>query len=69
MDDWPLDRRHLERTVKPGKAKPRLKEMENGSIVPAAWSGLRWCVVSCTAYLEEMSEAQCIQGVGGYSRF
>ncbi|KAJ7825229.1 hypothetical protein B0H14DRAFT_3468718 [Mycena olivaceomarginata] len=49
---------HLER-----KAKPRLKEMENGSIVHAARSVLRWCVTSCTAYLEEMSDAQCIQGV------
>ncbi|KAF7358472.1 UBIQUITIN-CONJUGAT-2 domain-containing protein [Mycena venus] len=36
--------------------------MENGSIIPAAWSILRWCVASCTAYLEEMSDGQCIQG-------
>ncbi|KAJ6535050.1 hypothetical protein B0H19DRAFT_963825, partial [Mycena capillaripes] len=55
--------RHLERKVKPGKSKPRLKEMENGTILPAAWSVLRWCVASCTAYLEEMSEEQQIQGV------
>jgi hypothetical protein len=52
--------------VKPGKAKLRLKEMENGSIVPAAWSVLRWCVAPCTACLEEMSDEQ---GVGAYSRF
>ncbi|KAJ7825217.1 hypothetical protein B0H14DRAFT_3468711 [Mycena olivaceomarginata] len=42
-------KRHLERTVKLGKAKLRLKEMENGSIVPAAWTVLRWwrrCVLS-----------------------
>ncbi|KAJ7763374.1 hypothetical protein B0H16DRAFT_1311189 [Mycena metata] len=57
-------KRHLERKVKPGKSKPRLKEMENGTILPAAWSILRWCVASCTAYLEEMSsEEQCIQGL------
>ncbi|KAJ7213658.1 hypothetical protein B0H12DRAFT_1061615 [Mycena haematopus] len=61
----PIDdmKRHLERKVKPGKSKPRLKEMENGSILPAAWSILRWCVASCTAYLEEMPAEQCIQGV------
>ncbi|KAJ6535048.1 hypothetical protein B0H19DRAFT_1383300 [Mycena capillaripes] len=56
-------RRHLERKVKPGKSKPRLKEMENGTILPAAWLILRWCVASCTAYLEETSEEQQIQGV------
>ncbi|KAJ7458741.1 hypothetical protein B0H11DRAFT_2286534 [Mycena galericulata] len=58
-------KRHLERKVKPGKSKPRLQEMENGTIIPAAWYILRWCVASCTAYLEEMSssENQCIQGV------
>ncbi|KAJ7825233.1 hypothetical protein B0H14DRAFT_2184085, partial [Mycena olivaceomarginata] len=54
----------LERKVKPGKSKPRLEEMENGSIIPAAWSVLCWCVASCTTYLEELSDAQCIQGVG-----
>ncbi|KAJ7463040.1 hypothetical protein FB451DRAFT_1095249 [Mycena latifolia] len=58
-------KRHLERKVKPGKSKPRLKEMDDGKVLPAAWSVLRWCVASCTAYLEEMSsnEEQCIQGV------
>ncbi|KAJ7059776.1 hypothetical protein C8F01DRAFT_989503 [Mycena amicta] len=58
-------KRHLERKVKPGKSKPRLQEMENSTILPAAWAILRWCVASCTAYLEEMSssEEQCIQGV------
>ncbi|KAF7297153.1 UBIQUITIN-CONJUGAT-2 domain-containing protein [Mycena indigotica] len=57
-------KRHLERKVKPGKSKPRLQEMENGSVLPASWAILRWCVASCTAYLEEMnSEDQCIQGV------
>ncbi|KAJ6460480.1 hypothetical protein C8R47DRAFT_994015 [Mycena vitilis] len=56
-------KRHLDRKVKPGKSKPRLKEMENGTILPAAWSVLRWCVASCTAYLEEMSEEQQLPGV------
>ncbi|KAJ7127952.1 hypothetical protein C8R44DRAFT_979448 [Mycena epipterygia] len=58
-------KRHLERKVKPGKSKPRLKEMDDGKILPAAWKVLRWCVASCTAYLEEMSsdESQCIQGL------
>ncbi|KAJ7616173.1 hypothetical protein DFH06DRAFT_1107922 [Mycena polygramma] len=56
-------KRHLDRKVKPGKSKPRLKEMENGTILPAAWSILRWCVASCTAYLEEMSEEQQLPGV------
>ncbi|KAJ6506730.1 hypothetical protein C8R45DRAFT_1090408 [Mycena sanguinolenta] len=68
----PIDemKRHLQRKVKPGKSKPRLKEMENGTIVPAAWSILRWCVASCTAYLEEMSDEQCIQGVdSAYRQF
>ncbi|KAF8190600.1 hypothetical protein K438DRAFT_1831354 [Mycena galopus ATCC 62051] len=68
----PIDemKRHLERKVKPGKSKPRLKEMENGAILPAAWSVLRWCVASCTAYLEEMSDEQCIQGVdSAYRQF
>ncbi|KAF7329967.1 UBIQUITIN-CONJUGAT-2 domain-containing protein [Mycena kentingensis (nom. inval.)] len=57
-------KKHLERKVKPGKSKPRLQEMENGTVLPAAWSILRWCVASCTAYLEEMSASdQTIQGL------
>ncbi|KAJ7626463.1 hypothetical protein B0H17DRAFT_1024399 [Mycena rosella] len=58
-------KRHLERKVKPGKSKPRLTDMEDGKVLPAAWFVLRWCVASCTAYLEEMSSSdeQCIQGV------
>ncbi|KAJ7641952.1 hypothetical protein FB45DRAFT_1054322 [Roridomyces roridus] len=63
-------KRHLERKVKPGKSKPRLQELGNGAILPAAWYILRWCVASCTAYLEEMasSENQRIQGVEGQWR-
>ncbi|KAF7320888.1 UBIQUITIN-CONJUGAT-2 domain-containing protein [Mycena chlorophos] len=57
-------KKHLERKVKPGKSKPRLQEMENGTILPAAWAILRWSVASCTAYLEEMSsEEMSIQGL------
>ncbi|CAK5263224.1 unnamed protein product [Mycena citricolor] len=57
--------RHLLRKVKPGKSKPRLKDMLDGQVLPAAWSILRWCIASCTAYLEDMSSSgeQLIQGV------
>ncbi|KAJ7753676.1 hypothetical protein DFH07DRAFT_960144 [Mycena maculata] len=56
-------KRHLERKVEPGKSKPRLQEMENGTVIP--FLSPRLCVASCTAYLEEMSssENQRIQGV------
>ncbi|KAJ7323662.1 hypothetical protein DFH08DRAFT_969210 [Mycena albidolilacea] len=55
--------RHLERTV-----KPRLKKMETGASSPRR--GLSCAgVASCTAYLEEMSDQECTQGVGAYSRF
>ncbi|KIY71906.1 hypothetical protein CYLTODRAFT_389638 [Cylindrobasidium torrendii FP15055 ss-10] len=47
-------RKHLERKVKPGKSKPKLTEVDPATL-PAAWSTLRWCVASCTAYLEPMA--------------
>ncbi|KAG5729844.1 Ubiquitin-conjugating enzyme E2Q-like protein 1 [Termitomyces sp. T112] len=50
-------KKHLERKVKAGKAKPRLKDMD-AAILPAAWSILRWCVASCTAYLEEITSGE-----------
>lgn len=50
-------KRHLERKVKAGKSKPKLKEI-NPLILPAAWSVLRWCVASCTAYIEEITSGQ-----------
>ncbi|KAJ7845543.1 hypothetical protein B0H14DRAFT_3454970 [Mycena olivaceomarginata] len=56
-------KRHLERK----------KEMENGTIIPAGWSILWWSVSissspirvsqSCTAYPEELSGKEAIQGV------
>ncbi|KAK0467149.1 uncharacterized protein EV420DRAFT_1507476 [Desarmillaria tabescens] len=44
-------KKHLERKVKPGKSKPKLRELDP-TVLPAAWQILRWCVASCTAYLE-----------------
>lgn len=56
-------KRHLERKVKAGKSKPRLKDLDP-VILPAAWSILRWCVASCTAYLEEISSGEeCVRGL------
>jgi ubiquitin-conjugating enzyme E2 Q len=57
-------KKHLERKVKPGKSKPKLKDMD-AKILPAAWSIVRWCVGSCTAYLEEVTGgADRIQNLG-----
>ncbi|GLB36141.1 putative ubiquitin-conjugating enzyme family protein [Lyophyllum shimeji] len=50
-------KKHLERKVKAGKAKPKLKDTDP-TILPAAWSILRWCVASCTAYLEEITSGE-----------
>ncbi|KAF8880314.1 hypothetical protein BD779DRAFT_1549574 [Infundibulicybe gibba] len=47
-------KKHLERKVQAGKSKPKLKDMDP-DILPAAWSVLRWCVASCTAYIEEIT--------------
>ncbi|KAG6890413.1 hypothetical protein C0995_008767 [Termitomyces sp. Mi166 len=49
-------KKHLERKVKAGKAKPRLKDMDP-TILPAAWS-IFACVASCTAYLEEITSGE-----------
>ncbi|KAJ4466482.1 hypothetical protein C8J55DRAFT_527332 [Lentinula edodes] len=59
-------KKHLERKVKPGKSKPRLATMpEAADVLPAAWKLLRWCVGSCTAYLEEISsQEESIKNVG-----
>ncbi|KAI0628025.1 hypothetical protein C8Q77DRAFT_1151557 [Trametes polyzona] len=46
-------KRHLEQPRKPGRAKPRLQDIDR-TIPEAAWLILRWCVASCTAYLEEL---------------
>ncbi|KAG6857552.1 hypothetical protein H0H87_000151 [Tephrocybe sp. NHM501043] len=50
-------KKHLERKVKAGKAKPRLKDLEP-TVLPAAWSILRWCVASCTAHIEEITSGE-----------
>jgi hypothetical protein len=34
-------KKHLERRVKAGKSKPRLKDLDP-AVLPAAWSILRW---------------------------
>jgi ubiquitin-conjugating enzyme E2 Q len=34
-------KKHLERKVKAGKSKPKLKDIDS-DILPAAWSILRW---------------------------
>lgn len=50
-------KKHLERKVKAGKTKPKLKDLDP-NILPAAWSILRWCVASCTAHLEEITSGE-----------
>ncbi|KIK53259.1 hypothetical protein GYMLUDRAFT_49424 [Collybiopsis luxurians FD-317 M1] len=59
-------KRHLERKVKSGESKPKLSTMpEAADVLPAAWKILRWCVGSCTAYLEEISsEEESIKNIG-----
>ncbi|KAJ3560459.1 hypothetical protein NP233_g10827 [Leucocoprinus birnbaumii] len=47
-------RQHLMKKVEDGKKKPKLQDI-NYTILPAAWLILRWCVASCTAYLEEIT--------------
>jgi ubiquitin-conjugating enzyme E2 Q len=64
-------KRHLERKVKAGKARPMLKDLDP-TVLPAAWALLRWrvdrrsqyslvspfdrCIASCTAYIEDVTE-------------
>lgn len=67
-------KRHLERKVKAGKSKPKLKDID-ANILPAAWSILRWydiilpfiykfgnltlrCVASCTAHIEAITSEE-----------
>ncbi|KAI0773052.1 hypothetical protein BD413DRAFT_538699, partial [Trametes elegans] len=57
-------KRHLEQPRKPGHAKPRLQDVDR-SIPDAAWLVLRWCVASCTAYLEELqSDDEKVKNMG-----
>ncbi|KAG0696497.1 hypothetical protein DFH29DRAFT_984602 [Suillus ampliporus] len=53
----PEIKKYLEKKVTPGTNKPKLKDM-NPTILPAAWSILRWCVASCTAHLQELTEEE-----------
>ncbi|KAF9566809.1 hypothetical protein CPC08DRAFT_703781 [Agrocybe pediades] len=50
-------KKHLERKVKAGKSKPKLKDIDP-NILPAAWSILRWVVASCTAHIEAIESGE-----------
>ncbi|CAA7264437.1 unnamed protein product [Cyclocybe aegerita] len=50
-------KKHLERKVKAGKSKPKLRDIDV-NILPAAWSILRWCVASCTAHIEAITSSE-----------
>ncbi|PPQ71310.1 hypothetical protein CVT24_012036 [Panaeolus cyanescens] len=55
-------KKHLERKVKAGKSKPKLKDVDP-NVSPAAWSILRWCVASCTAHIEAITDpAETVKG-------
>ncbi|KIK41799.1 hypothetical protein CY34DRAFT_24232 [Suillus luteus UH-Slu-Lm8-n1] len=57
-------KKHLEKKVMTGTNKPKLRDMDP-SILPAAWSILRWCVASCTAHLQELTEEEDqVQNIG-----
>ncbi|KZT30052.1 hypothetical protein NEOLEDRAFT_302770 [Neolentinus lepideus HHB14362 ss-1] len=57
-------KQHLEKKVKAGKSKPKLKDIDT-SVLPATWSILRWCVGSCTALLEEItSDEDMVKNIG-----
>ncbi|KAG1769061.1 hypothetical protein EV702DRAFT_1181859 [Suillus placidus] len=61
-------KKHLEKKVLVGTNKPKLKDMDP-SILPAAWSILRWCVASCTAHLQELTEKEDqVQNIGSQWR-
>ncbi|KAH9940093.1 uncharacterized protein BXZ73DRAFT_88813 [Epithele typhae] len=68
----PIDtmKKYLEAPRKAGQRKPRLKDLDK-AIPDAAWLVLRWCVASCTAYLEELdSEHEQIKNMGaGWRQF
>ncbi|TCD64374.1 hypothetical protein EIP91_004205 [Steccherinum ochraceum] len=50
-------KRYLEKKAKSGRMKRRLRDMDP-KLLPAAWLMLRWCVASCTAHLEELTEEE-----------
>ncbi|KXN88395.1 hypothetical protein AN958_07377 [Leucoagaricus sp. SymC.cos] len=56
-------RTHLLKKVDDGKQKPKLQDI-NAAILPASWLILRWCMASCTAYLEEITNpSELVQGL------
>ncbi|KAF8551149.1 hypothetical protein OG21DRAFT_1499321 [Imleria badia] len=60
---------YLQRQFSAGKVKKRLKDMDP-DILPAAWSVLRWCVASCTAHIEELTEPEDrLRNLGNYRQF
>ncbi|KAF8881664.1 hypothetical protein CPB84DRAFT_1817227 [Gymnopilus junonius] len=50
-------KKHLQRKVKAGKSKPKLKDIDP-NVLPAAWSTLRWIVGSCTAHIEVIESGE-----------
>ncbi|OAX33300.1 hypothetical protein K503DRAFT_786591, partial [Rhizopogon vinicolor AM-OR11-026] len=57
-------KKHLEKKVPTGTSRPKLKDMDP-DISPAAWSILRWCVASCTAHLQQLTEEEDrVQNIG-----
>ncbi|KAF9443862.1 hypothetical protein P691DRAFT_712655, partial [Macrolepiota fuliginosa MF-IS2] len=52
---------HLTKKVTEGMQKPKLQDMHL-LVLPAAWLILRWCVASCTAYLEEITNKNELVG-------
>jgi hypothetical protein len=58
-------KKHLERKVKAGKSKPRLKDVDP-DVLPAAWSILRWYVIF--SLYEYSSLVTCPQGVWPHVR-
>lgn len=50
-------KKFLEKRTRAGAAKPKLSQMDS-KILPAAWLLLRWCVASCRAHLEELTEPE-----------
>ncbi|KAH8091785.1 hypothetical protein BXZ70DRAFT_1040306 [Cristinia sonorae] len=48
---------YLDKNAKVGRTTVRLKDVHKG-VHPAAWQILRWCVASCTAYLEELTSPE-----------
>ncbi|KAF8129886.1 hypothetical protein EV363DRAFT_1432403 [Boletus edulis] len=48
---------YLQRQSSAGNTRARVKDMDP-DVLPAAWSALRWCVASCTAHVQELTEPE-----------